>query len=145
MVRNGGLEMYLIDTNIFLEVLLAQKRKKEAKKFLQYVSNGTLVAYFSRFSLYSIELLLTKLKMLNELATFLIAIKKFKGLRIISTTPTDNLLIVKITKNTSLDFEDALQYYLVKKYNLDGIISFDTDFDNTDINRFEPKDVINFI
>jgi len=137
--------MYLIDTNIFLEVLLAQKRKKEAKKFLQYVRDGIITAYFSRFSLYSIELLLTKLKLFDELTTFLIAIKKFKGLRIISTTPTDDLLIVKIIKNTSLDFDDALQYYLVKKYNLDGIVSFDTDFDNTDIRRFEPRDVINLI
>ncbi|MGQ4913796.1 MAG: type II toxin-antitoxin system VapC family toxin [Candidatus Asgardarchaeia archaeon] len=137
--------MYLIDTNIFLEVLLAQKRKKEAKKFLQYVRDGIITAYFSRFSLYSIELLLTKLKLFDELTTFLIAIKKFKGLRVISTTPTDDLLIVKIIKNTSLDFDDALQYYLVKKYNLDGIVSFDTDFDNTDIRRFEPRDVINLI
>ena len=137
--------MYLIDTNIFLEVLLAQKRKKEAKKFLQYVRDSIITAYFSRFSLYSIELLLTKLKLFDELTTFLIAIKKFKGLRIISTTPTDDLLIVKIIKNTSLDFDDALQYYLVKKYNLDGIVSFDTDFDNTDIRRFEPRDVINLI
>ena len=31
--------MYLVDTNIFLEVLLARKRKRECKKFLKLLKD----------------------------------------------------------------------------------------------------------
>ena len=134
--------MYLLDTNIFLEVMLSQRRKDEVKKLLTSIMRGELTAYISKFSLYSIEILLAKLGKFDELRKFLIAINKFQGLRVLSTTLLDDILIVNITKSTKLDFDDALQYYLVKKYNLKGIISFDTDFDNLDIKRYEPKDIV---
>jgi predicted nucleic acid-binding protein len=47
--------MYLIDTNIFLEILLAQKQKNICKEFL--VSNIEQI-YISDFSLHSIGVLL---------------------------------------------------------------------------------------
>jgi len=134
--------MYLLDTNIFLEVMLSQRRKDEVKKLLTSIMRGELTAYISKFSLYSIEILLAKLGKFDELRKFLIAINKFQGLRVLSTTLLDDILIVNITKSTKLDFDDALQYYLVKKYNLRGIISFDKDFDNLDIKRYEPKDIV---
>lgn len=134
--------MYLVDTNIFLEVLLSQKRKDETKKLLHLIRKGDLDVYASRFSLYSLELLFANLKRFDELKKFLASIQKFKGLKIISTTPFDDILIVDIVKTMPLDFDNALQFYLVKKYNLKGIISFDTDFDKVTIQRFEPKDLI---
>ncbi|MCD6513742.1 MAG: PIN domain-containing protein [Candidatus Asgardarchaeum sp.] len=134
--------MYLLDTNILLEVMLSQRRKDEVKKLLTSIMRGELTAYISKFSLYSIEILLAKLGKFDELRKFLIAINKFQGLRVLSTTLLDDILIVNITRSTKLDFDDALQYYLVKKYNLRGIISFDKDFDNLDIKRYEPKDIV---
>jgi uncharacterized protein len=47
--------MYLIDTNIFLEILLSQKQKDICKEFL--VSNIEQI-YISDFSLHSIGVIL---------------------------------------------------------------------------------------
>ena len=47
--------MYLIDTNIFLEVLLTQEKKETCKKFLdENIKN----LYISDFSLHSIGVIL---------------------------------------------------------------------------------------
>ena len=88
------------------------------------------------------EILFIKLKKFDELKEFLVALSLFKGLKVLSTTLFDNILIGEIAKKNRLDYDDALQFYLVKKYNLKGIISFDHDFDKVDINRLEPGDVL---
>lgn len=44
-------------------------------------------------------------------------------------------------KNFRLDFDDAYQYTLGKKFNLQ-IISYDSDFDRTDYRRMTPADVL---
>jgi predicted nucleic acid-binding protein len=45
---------------------------------------------------------------------------------------------------TPLDFDDALHYYTAKTgvFFESTIVSFDTDFDATDIIRLEPKDIL---
>jgi predicted nucleic acid-binding protein len=40
---------YLIDTNIFLEVLLKRKKKEECKIFLAKIKTGEINAIFSHF------------------------------------------------------------------------------------------------
>ena len=51
--------MFLVDTNIFLEILLGQRKKEEAKKFL---SENIGRLYITDFSLHSIGVILFKLK-----------------------------------------------------------------------------------
>jgi predicted nucleic acid-binding protein len=46
-----------------------------------------------------------------------------------------------VSKKYSLDFDDAYQYALAKKYNLE-IVSFNSDFDRTDAGRALPEQVI---
>ena len=41
----------------------------------------------------------------------------------------------------SLDFDDAYQYVAAEKYGL-AIISFDADFDRTDLERKTPEEVL---
>lgn len=41
----------------------------------------------------------------------------------------------------NLDFDDAYQYYLAKKYNL-TVVSFDKDFDRTDLRRKTPGEIL---
>jgi len=36
-------------------------------------------------------------------------------------------------KEFDLDFDDAINYYIVKKYEMKSIVSFDGHFDKTDI------------
>ena len=47
--------MLLIDTNIFLELLLGQEKADECQKFLEMVSEGELEAVATKFSVHAIE------------------------------------------------------------------------------------------
>ncbi|NTV47430.1 MAG: PIN domain-containing protein [Chlorobiales bacterium] len=42
-----------------------------------------------------------------------------------------------MAKNGLLDYDDAYQYTLARKYGLD-LVSFDRDFDKTDMKRIVP-------
>ena len=81
---------------------------------------------------------MAKLGRFKAINIFLTTISTFKGLSILTTSIQDNINIIKCMQKTGLDFDDALNYFLVKKYRLKGIVSFDKDFDKTDIKRFEP-------
>ena len=72
---------------------------------------------------------------------FLEAILNFEGLIIYSTTPKDEIEICEIAKKFNLTFDDALHYYVARQFNL-TLVSFDKDFDRTDIKRKEPKEII---
>ncbi len=45
-------------------------------------------------------------------------------------------------KKFNLDFDDTIDYYIVKKYKMEGIVSFDKRFDRTDIKRVELVDLL---
>jgi len=134
--------MFLIDANIFLEVLLEQKRYKECEEFLEKVRKGEIEASISRFSLYSIELIMVRYGKIEELKLFLTLLSTFRGLTVITASPIDDIHVLEAMKNFNLDFDDALNYYIVKKYGMEGIVSFDKHFDKTDISRVEPVDVL---
>lgn len=55
-----GRLMYLVDTNIWLELLLEQEKEEEVRRFFQSVEARLLS--ISDVSLYSIGIILTKLK-----------------------------------------------------------------------------------
>jgi predicted nucleic acid-binding protein len=50
--------MYLVDTNLILEVLLRQTNAEEVKRFLEHAPSEQL--FLSEFSLYSLGILLTR-------------------------------------------------------------------------------------
>lgn len=52
--------MFLIDTNVWLELLLEQTQAEEVRQFFQRVEASLLA--ISEFSLYSIGIILTRLK-----------------------------------------------------------------------------------
>jgi len=49
--------------------------------------------------------------------------------------------LLQIKRKYNLDFDDAYQYVVAEKYNL-TIISFDSDFDRTELKRKTPREVI---
>jgi len=134
--------MFLIDTNIILEVLLEQERYKECEEFLEKVRRGEIEASISRFSLYSIELIMIRYGKIKELKLFLTLLSTFRGLTIMNTLPIDDIHVLEVMKKFNLDFDDAINYYIVKKYKMKGIVSFDKRFDKTDIKRIEPVDIL---
>ena len=53
--------MYLVDTNLFAEVLLRQAKAEEVKRFLESTTPEDL--YLTEFSLYSLGIILLRRKM----------------------------------------------------------------------------------
>ena len=133
--------MYLIDTNIFLEVLLDQEKAEECQELFERLRDGRITAYVSSFSLHSIEVILERDELHETLIDFLKDIHDAKGIRRFDTNTMEELEAVKLSKDINLDFDDAIQYHICKTHKL-KIVSFDGHFDLTDIKRVEPPDVV---
>ena len=131
--------MILLDTNIFLEVLLDQKRADECEALLLRVSNGESEAVVSHFSLHAVE---TAIEDRDTLLGFLRDIENSLGLSVHETDVADEIAIALLSKTMDLDFDDTLQYYLAKKLGVDCIVSFDRHFDGLGVRRAQPADVL---
>ncbi len=134
--------MYLIDTNIFLEVMLSQKRKEECKALLNLLKTGKISAVITDFSIYSIMILMYKFKKIKELITFLKSLQAYRGLYIYTLSLLDKIRSIKVSEETGLDIDDSIQYSTALNLKLEGIISFDKHFDGLSIPRIEPKDLL---
>jgi predicted nucleic acid-binding protein len=55
----------------------------------------------------------------------------------IGLDPEDVFLLMKVSKQFNLDFDDAYQYAVAEKHGLQ-VMSFDTDFDRTEKGRKMP-------
>lgn len=133
--------MYLIDTNIFLELLLDRKNSESCRRFLEKVESEKAVAVVTTFSLHTVAIIMENLKSLDDYKTFLETLMGMKGLLLYSTVPSEELEICDISGKKKLDFDDSLHYFVAKKMNL-KLVSFDRHFDGTGIERLEPKDVL---
>jgi len=137
MVKNK----YLLDTNIFLELLLDQEKAKECYLLISKVADGKIKCFISNFTLHSIEVLMYRKEKLKELKEFLVTLKNFKGLKIYFTDINEEIELLKASDRFNLDIDDAFQYYIAKR-NCLQIVSFDKHFDKTDIKRIEPAEII---
>ena len=130
--------MYLADTNIFLEALLGQDKKDDVQSFLQNIDLSTI--FITDLSLHSIGIILYRLKNFALFSSFLEDII-VDGIGILSL-PLEDLKTLDLTANKfNLDFDDAYQYTVAAKYEMQ-LISFDTDFDRTETKRKEPIEVL---
>ncbi|MGQ4892014.1 MAG: type II toxin-antitoxin system VapC family toxin [Candidatus Njordarchaeia archaeon] len=134
--------MYLVDTNIFLEVMLSQERKEECKRLLRAIKNGKITAVITDFSVYSIMILMYRLKKVDEIETFLSSLVAYRGLHIYSLSLMDKINVVRVVKEKGLDVDDAIQYAVGLALKVKGIISFDKHFDNLEIPRLEPRNLL---
>jgi predicted nucleic acid-binding protein len=62
-------------------------------------------------------------------------------LYVVSLSYEDMGNVIEVSTRFNLDFDDAYQYVVAEKYNL-TIISFDSDFDRTELKRKTPREVI---
>jgi len=114
--------MYLIDTNIFLEILLKQEKTKHCKNFLAKHS-GEL--HLSDFSLHSIGVILFRHK--KETIFFKFTEDTLPNVNLISLPKNQYKTIIKNGKQKKLDFDDAYQYTVCKYYGF-KLITMDQDF-----------------
>lgn len=130
--------MFLADTNIFLEALLEQDKKDDVQTFLQTIDLSEI--YITDLSLHSIGIILYRLKH-SELFSSFIEDIIVDGIGILSLSHEELKTLNLTADKFSLDFDDAYQYSVATKYELQ-IISFDTDFDRTERKRMEPIEVL---
>ena len=114
--------MFLIDTNIFLEILLNQNKKESCKKFLS--SNADKLS-ITDFSLHSIGVILFRYHKEDIFQKF--AEDIMPNTKLISLPIGLYEEVVDARKSMDLDFDDAYQYSLAKYYRL-KLVTIDRDF-----------------
>ena len=115
--------MYLIDTNIFLEILLSQKQKDLCKEFL--VSNIEHI-YISDFSLHSIGVILFRSD--KEIVFDKFVKDIIQKIKIVTLSEELYSDLGKIKEEFGLDFDDAYQFKTAEEYEL-SIVTQDKDFE----------------
>ena len=133
--------MLLIDTNIFLEVMLGQSKRKACAEFLNAVKTGEQNAAVTDFSLYSIIIILDRRGKLRELDRFLRSLSAYKGLTLYATTLQDKVEAVQLAADGEFDVDDAVQYASAMKLRVKAVVSLDRDFDNRKIPRRDPGEI----
>ena len=113
----------MLDTNVFLEILLAQEKKEECKKFLNDNIEGLNV---TDFSLHSIGVILFRYGRKEVFQKFVEDI--LDAIRVLSLPIDRYREVVNVSKNLNLDFDDAYQYAVAKYYGLQ-VVTMDRDFE----------------
>ena len=129
----------LLDTNIFLEVILDQERANEARTLLSEIEGHEF--FISDYSLHSIGLLLFRRGKHEVFRQCLRDMILGVGVAVIALSAQEMESLIEAAQKFNLDFDDAYQYAVAERYGL-TIVSFDSDFDRTERGRKTPKDVL---
>ena len=115
--------MFLVDANLFLEILLSQDKKESCRKFLN--SNiGNL--NITDFSLHSIGVILFRHNKKNIFQKFIDDV--LPNVKLISLPIKLYGEVIKASKKLNLDFDNAYQYATAKHYGL-KLVTMDKDFE----------------
>jgi len=131
--------MFLVDTNIFLEVMLARAKRRACIAFLESVRIGREKAAVTDFTIYSIMIILDGHGKLRELNRFLRSLSAYKGLTLYAVSLEDKLQAVELAENNEFDIDDAVQYASARTVRANAIVSLDKHFDGHDIPRRDPS------
>ena len=131
--------MYLLDTNIALELLLDQEKADEVERFLRNTSPES--PHLSEFALYSLGIVLLRRNMHDTFLQSVDDLLVTGGIRLVRLGVEDMQDIVRASWRFNLDFDDAYQYVADEKYNL-ALVSFDDDFDHTERGRKTPAEAL---
>jgi hypothetical protein len=131
--------MYLVDTNLVIEILLRQEKAEEVKRFLERAAPEGLS--ITDFSLHSIGILLLRRHMHDTFLRTVDDLMVAGGVRLIQLSVKDMPGIVEASRRFNLDFDDAYQYVAAESRNL-VLVSFDSDFDRTERGRKTPEQVL---
>jgi len=131
--------VYLVDTNVWLERLLDQTKSEEVGRFLDHISSDRF--FVTDFAFHSIAVIMDRLKQIDAFLRFVQDGFIDGAISLIRLEPEDTHRITSVIKQFNMDFDNAYQYTAAEKYNL-IIVSFDSDFDQTDLGRKTPAEVI---
>ena len=130
---------YLLDTNVWLERLLDQDRADEVKQLLETVPSDRLL--ITDFSFHSIGLILLRLERSEALLSFARDLFTDNSVRLLALEPDDMERLITVASDYRLDFDDAYQYVAAERNGV-PLVSFDGDFDDTELGRLTPREAI---
>lgn len=114
--------MYLIDTNVFLEILLSDPNWKNCETFLDNNINNLFI---SDFSLHSIGVILFHM---NKPGLYLKFVQDIiPRINIVTISPSDYTCLTQGKVIYNFDFDDAFQYCVAKYQGL-SLVTQDNDF-----------------
>ncbi|MCJ7546377.1 MAG: PIN domain-containing protein [Deltaproteobacteria bacterium] len=96
--------------------------------------------FISDLSLHSLGIILFKLQKHKLFDSFLEDLV-IDGIGVLSLKPHELKRLGTVSQELQLDFDDAYQYAVAEKYNY-TLVSFDSDFDNTERGRKTPAEVV---
>lgn len=129
----------LIDTNVFLEIILEQENAKQTKDLLQRTREHEL--FITDYSLHSIGLLLFRRKQHGAFKSFLGDLTIRAGITVISVSMSQMEAVIDVSQKFGLDFDDAYRYAAAEEQGL-ILVSFDADFDRTTLGRKTPSAIL---
>ena len=115
--------MFLVDTNVFLEIVLRQDKKEDCKGFLD---NNIGNLNITDFSLHSIGVILFRYGKEEIFQKFVEDI--LPNTKLLSLPVELYGEVVNVRKSLNLDFDDAYQYSMAKYHGL-KVVTMDKDFE----------------
>lgn len=131
--------MFLVDTSVWLEILLDQDAREEARRFLEEAPPGTLLV--SEFTLYSIGLILGHEEDPGTYTTFLRETVERGSVARIRLSLANLSRLPDAMKRHDLDFDDAYQHLAARQADA-VVVSFDDDFDAIPDGRRSPAEAL---
>ena len=114
--------MYLLDTNVFLEILLGQKKEQECRDF---INNNIGELNISDFSIFSIGIILFRNKMSKVFNDF---IEDVLNTIKVASLPLENYdEVIRLHNNANLDFDDSYHTALAQAFDF-KVVTMDNDF-----------------
>lgn len=131
---------YLVDTNVWLELLLEQEKSKIVTNFL--ISIPLKKMFISDFTLHSIGVILARYKKYELFEKFISDLFINAKLELLTLNTIDLLDVIANIRKYKLDFDDSYQFSVSQKYDL-TIVTFDKDFNINAIKKISPEEAIN--
>lgn len=129
----------LIDSNIVFSLLLKQNDYHKTEEFFDAIDHLRLKVQLLDFALYSITLIMTHRGYHKEIKQFLQGLDASKNIAIYHPKAVE--ISETLGLSIRLDLDDKLHYHIAKK-NKFTFISYDQDFDKTDLERLTPAQTL---
>jgi predicted nucleic acid-binding protein len=113
---------FLVDTNVFLEILLSQDKKEHCKMFL---NDNIGILNVTDFSFHSIGVILFRYAKEDIFQKFIEDV--IPNIQLVSLPIKLYMEVINAKRNLNLDFDDAYQYSTAKYYEL-TVATMDKDF-----------------
>ena len=125
-----------VDTSIFVELILDQKKAKQFESLLPHRGRETPRRHDSFCTTCDrVDVSLRDKKLLD----FVKNVENSAGLSVYETSVSDEISVALLSEKIGIDFDDAMQYYAAKKSGSTAIASFDRHFEGLDVTRKDPS------